>query len=187
MKIQHRILTALGIAAMMLGATLWTPAQGQASDPDVADMSMTEIVKAAGEMVQAMEDQLSKAFKLLEESIAADDMAAIQARNEAITAMKGLIKLSEENYFTLQQKVAEGDREAAEHEYVKISIAAAKVQELFAQVQTAGGIQIDIELAGVEKSLDIESDLPVGVELAESFVQTSEVLPDPPVHASPYQ
>ncbi len=53
-------------------------------------------------------------------------------------------------------------------------------------MQTAGGINVDIEATGVETSLDIESDFPVIQELTTTFVTTTEVLPDPPVHASPY-
>jgi hypothetical protein len=185
MQLTRRALTAFVAATIIVALPLWAPAQGPASDP--AKMTTEQMVKAGGEMVQAMEDQLSKAFKLLEESITSGDVAATQARNEAITAMKGLVKLSEENFLTLQQRAAEGDKERVEHEYVKISIAAAKVQELFAQVQTAGGIQVDIEATGVETSLDIESDYPIVPELTEVFyVDTAEVLPDPPPFASPY-
>lgn len=184
MQFQRKILTAAVIAATIVAMPLLAPAQAPEGDP--SKMTIDQMMKSAGEMVHAMEDSLSKSFKLLEESIQAGDVAATQARNEAITAMKGLVKLSEENNFTLQQKSAEGDKEGVEHEYVKISIAAAKVQELFAQVQTAGGINVDIEATGVESSLDIESDFPVIQELTTTFVTTAEVLPDPPIHASPY-
>jgi hypothetical protein len=137
---------------------------------DLSKMSMKDMEAQAGKMVEDMEGKLKEAFKLLEEAISEGDVAATNARNEAITAMKGLVKLAEENYVTLQQKAAEGDVEAVKTEFVKISIAQAKTAELFAQVQTAGGIAVDLEAAGVEKSVKVEGELPVLPEITVTFV-----------------
>ncbi len=142
---------------------------------------------SAKTMVEGMRSQLTASFKLLEDALAGGDADAINNRNTAVTSMKGLVKLSEENYITLQQKAAEGDRNGVEHEYVKISIASAKVSELFAMVRTAGGIDVDVEAANVEKTLDIESSLPLDASTPAAFTVTSsgEVLPADPPHASP--
>ncbi|MCB9727556.1 MAG: hypothetical protein H6744_02550 [Deltaproteobacteria bacterium] len=156
------------------------------ADADLTQLSMDELVDSARGMVRQMEEQLATAFKLLEESLAAGDVGATTARNEAITAMKGLVKLSEQNLLTLQQKAAEGDRERAEHEHVKIAIAAAKVAELAARARTAGGIDVDVESAEVDSQVEFNSDLPLIPELSASFVDTPNLVPDPPIHASPY-
>ncbi|MGM0574834.1 MAG: hypothetical protein ACQEXJ_03765 [Myxococcota bacterium] len=174
----------MALSAVSLLAPAQTPQSR--SDTELSRMSPDEIVDSAQEMVREMEEKLSKSFKLLEESMSAGDVGTTQARNEAITAMKGLVKLSEENLMTMQQAAAEGDRERIEHEYVKISIAAAKVEELFAQVRTAGGIQVDLEAPGVERTLSIESILPLVPELTTTFADPPQVIPDPPIHASPY-
>jgi hypothetical protein len=135
-----------------------------------------------------MEKQLGDSFQLLEESIAQGDVAATTARNEAITGMKGLVKLSEQNLLTLQQRSAERDRQLVEHEYVKISIACAKVGEFYAQIKSATGVPVDLELADVERKLDYEGKLPVVETLSTSFADptTPADVPDPPPHASPY-
>jgi hypothetical protein len=68
---------------------------------------------------------------------------------------------------------------------VKISIASAKVAELYAQVKTASGIDVDIEATEVERTLDIKSSLPADLETASDFSEPFDTLPDDPVHASP--
>jgi hypothetical protein len=156
------------------------------ADSDLTQLSNDELVASAGDLVRAMEAQLAAAFKLLEASLAAGDVGASTARNEAITAIKGLVKLSEENFVTLQQKVAEGDRERAEHEHVKIAIAAAKIDDLMAQVRTAGGIDVDVESTEVDSNVDYGGDLPLLSSLSDVFLDTLDLVPDPPIEASPY-
>ena len=81
---------------------------------DIERMSVAQMVAAGEEHLEGMRQALSDSFALLEESIASGDVACTTARNESITAMKGLVKLSEENYVSLQQKAAEGDVEVAD-------------------------------------------------------------------------
>lgn len=183
-----RRITASICGAALLGLTLLiaTPSPAEPGNVDPSSMSVDEMEKTAKKMVAKMEEILTMSFKLLEQSISTSDVAATAIRNEAITAMKGLVKLSAENFMMLQQKRAEQNRDGVEHEYVKISIASAKVSELFAQVKTASGIDVDIEATQVESTLDIESSIPVDSETFSEFGSESvDVLPDPPSHASP--
>ena len=150
-------------------------------------MSIPDMVSRADRLVNKMEEMLSESFSLLEEAISEGDVAVITARNEAITAMKSLVKLSEENFLTLQQKAAEGNRDSVEHEYVKITIASSKVSEFYAQVQTAGGINVDLESADVEVQMEVESAMAPAVELATPPTEAPAVIPDPPVYASAFK
>jgi hypothetical protein len=134
-------------------------AWGVAGAKNPSNMSIDEMVGSAGNMVDSMGKNLSTSFKLLEESINGQNVGATVARNEAITAMKGLVKLSEENFVALQQAAAEGDREAVEREFVKIMIAQNKIGELFAQVKTAGGIIVDMETPDTERTVEIDSEM----------------------------
>ena len=177
------------ISVLCVGASAWVFAQapGDGGREDMDAMTIPQMMEGASRHVEEMERSLTASFKLLEESISSGDVATVTLRNEAITAMKGLVKLSEENYLTLQQKSAEGDRDAVEHEYVKITIAAAKVAELYAQVRSASGVQLDMEITDVERSLNLESSLPMSPEVTSSFFSPqADDVPDEPVHASPY-
>lgn len=153
-------------------------------DEDLASLSIDTMSERGSSLVRRMEKQLAESFKLLEESISAGDIAATTTRNEAITAMKGLVKLSEQNLLTLQQRAAERDRQRVEHEYVKITIAAAKVGEFYAQIKSATGLPLDLELTDVERKLEFQGQLPVVDEL--TTFETPPDVPEPPVHASPY-
>ncbi len=174
-----------GLALVAMSTLVTTPAPAEPAGPDPSALSIDEMTDAAKVMVDQMEEMLAASFKLLEQAISTSDVASTTIRNEAITAMKGLVKLSEENMMTLQERRAEQDRDAVEHEYVKISIASAKVIELYAQVRTASGIDVDLEDTRVERTIDIESAMPLDTATTSDFIDAVDVLPDPPSHASP--
>lgn len=174
------------LCALLTGVTVVTASAADDSQRSVESMTIDEMVESAKILVDGMEEKLAQAFKALEESIASGDVATTTGRNEAITAMNGLVKLSEDNFLTMQLKAAQGDRDGVEHEYVKITIAAAKVSELFGQVQSAGGVGIDVELSNVERELtQLEAETP-DVKLSMSFTNFAEppVTTNDPVHAS---
>jgi len=183
-------LVIFSAAAVLVGATAtWLvaaePRARDFAEEDLSALSIEDMVRRSLDLVRRMEQQLTDSFRLLEESIAAGDVGATTARNEAITAMKGLVRLSEQNLRTLQQRAAERDRQRVEHEYVKITIAASKVAEFYGQVRSASGVPVDLELTDVERRMDFQGSLPVVDDLATLFVEPTSV-PEPPVHASPY-
>ncbi len=195
-------LVAACAAALALGMTqvgvraadeLPPPAPGPVGLEDDLDLSKytTEaLVERASGLVKKMEEWLTESFYLLEASLSAGDVNAANTRNEAITVMKGLVKLSEQNLMTMRQKAAEGDRKRVENEYVKISIAHAKVQEYYAQVKSAESIGVtNLELSSVERRLVYSGQLPVVDDLPNLYAQTYNVFlntPSEAVHASPY-
>ncbi len=192
-KTTTAIIMALGVCATAVWAGEPTPEQLRLAD-DVKGGSLCEKY-SAGEleergtkMVRKMEKRLGESYKLLEKAIQDGNIEAQNARNESITQMKGLVKLSEEYLLSLQQHSAEGDCKKSEHQYVKISIAFAKVSELFAQVRSAGGVEGDVEeLQDVQRDTTFLGDLPFDIRLAETFFGDLDILiPDEPVRASPY-
>jgi hypothetical protein len=178
------LLGASALAVVASGGML-ASAQTKSDDADISKMTVGEMTEAAGERVRKMEEMLSQAYKLLEESIEKGDVATTTSRNEAITAMKGLVKLSEENFLILQHKAAQSERKGVEHEYVKISIAAVKVGELFAQVRSAGSGAIGLEGSDVSATLSVGGQLPTSVNLPNQVGTTPSIsLPTPPVAVS---
>ena len=162
---------------------------GLADDTDLAKHSTEQLVSKASGFVSQMEKWLSDSFWLLEAAVSGSDINAANTRNEAITVMKGLVKLSEQNLMTMRQKAAEGDRHRVENEYVKISIAYSKVQEYYAQVKSAGGVRGSLEVTAVERRLVFSGELPVVEEVPTLFTQNLDVFMQPPVeppNASPY-
>ncbi len=185
--VMRKTLTMVTLGFALLGgavlATAQTPAAGGANKT-TRIMSIPELKTRAADAMKSMNRMLTDSFALLEQSIASQDIATTNARNEAITQMKALVKLSEQNHMTLQQRAAEGDRDAVEHEYVKINIASAKTQELYAQVKSAGGVRTDLEMTDVERTLDINAALPQPESI--DFMPEGDTVPEPPIYASPY-
>jgi len=159
-------------------------------DEDLSKLTDQQLASRGEKLVKRMEAQLTDSFWLLEASLTAGDVGGAMARNEAITVMKGLVKLSEQNLINLKQKAAEGDRKRVENEYVKISIAAAKVGEYYAQVKSAVSLGSGaLELSNVERRMVYSGHLPVIDELPTLFTQDNNVYLEPPQeppHTSPY-
>jgi hypothetical protein len=145
-------------------ATTWS------EEEDLSNQSTPQLVERAVALVRKMEEQLTDSFYLLEASLAAGDVNGANSRNEAITVMKGLVKLSEQNLMSMRQKAAEGDRKRVENEYVKILIASQKVSEYYAQVKSAVSLGVGVlELSSVERRLVFSGSLPVVDELPQLY------------------
>lgn len=139
-------------------------------EEDLSNQSTPQLVERAVAMVRKMEEQLTDSFYLLEASLSAGDVNGANTRNEAITVMKGLVKLSEQNLMAMRQKAAEGDRKRVENEYVKILIASQKVSEYYAQVKSAVSLGVGVlELSSVERRLVFSGSLPVVDELPQLY------------------
>ena len=177
----------VGVGAATFYARAGAPAGTGAAGGDKLDLrtkTASNMVNEGRKAVRGMEKKLTASFAKLEEAIAQNKPAVVTARNEAITPMNGLVKLAEQSLLTMEQKAAEKDRDGVEHEYVKILIAEEKVNELYAQVVSAGGVG-DVESTEVKSTLTVSGDLPPDEAAAEQFMEPSPA-PEPPISASAY-
>lgn len=177
----HNLGRPAAIMAVLLGVGLGVGVRAQRSpaptatatwseEEDLSNQSTPQLVERAVALVRKMEEQLTDSFYLLEASLAAGDVNGANTRNEAITVMKGLVKLSEQNLMAMRQKAAEGDRKRVENEYVKILIASQKVSEYYAQVKSAVSLGVGVlELSSVERRLVFSGSLPVVDELPQLY------------------
>lgn len=190
MLLAGAVAIAIGVGVRAQG--LPGPSGGAAAsdDEDISGLSTENLVERSNGCVKKMEEQLTDSFYLLEASLSAGDVNGANTRNEAITVMKGLVKLSEQNLMSMRQRAAEGDRKRVENEYVKISIACSKVGEYYAQVKSAVSLGAGaLELSSVERRLVFSGKLPVIDELPRLYTQSYDALitsQSEPVHASPY-
>jgi hypothetical protein len=96
-------LATLGIAAAQESPPAQDPF-GASPESDLTKLTTEKLVERASGYVDKMEDWLTDSFQLLQQSISAGDLNAANTRNEAITVMKGLVKLSEQNLMNMRQK-----------------------------------------------------------------------------------
>jgi len=183
---KKNILISMLVIAMVTAPMLLALAGPEApiQPSDLKKLSLKDLLAKSEVEVQGMQRMLKESFALLEKSIGEKKPEEVTMRREAITAMKGLVRLSEDGLVAVQQYAAESDRERVEHEYVKIVLAASKLSELYAQVQSVGGV-FDLEVADVDRKMLYLGSLPTDSVLPSQF-QEPDVMPDPPVFASPY-
>ena len=135
-------------AALLLGGLAYAPgahAQGrrktdvQLSFDKASNLSFADQVSKGGVLVQRMKDHLRRGFELLEKARTEKDIVKLNAINEKLSSMKGLLKISEAAFVALQEAGARRDKETADHEYTKIAIAAQKVDALAIEAEGAVG------------------------------------------------
>ena len=171
----HRAITGALIFVVMLASSV-AFAQFEESN-----LTITEMTKRSSTQLREMDAIIQSAFDALEEARSDDEgldtLQRVSCINDALLAMKGLLKLAEENMLNLRQNGALGKKEEVEFEYLKIGIASDKFVELDAQVRSCGGPSLDGSIDGrpvVDKifSDDLpEADPVAGFEDTQVFVE----------------
>jgi hypothetical protein len=135
--------------------------------------------------IDRLHKMVSDGFSELEEARRSQNITRVNCVNEALTTMKGLMRLAESNYLAMQECGSRKDSACAEHEYVKISIAFNKSEELEGQLKGCGGPSVDGAIDGrpyIEKNID--PDLP-DIDPTLGLTDLSPKLENPP-SASPF-
>lgn len=145
---------AIGTCCLLAGAAVVAQGAGE-KKPSVDNIAgQTQQAKAN---VERMHKMVSEGFKELEEARKAQNISRVNCVNDALTAMKGLLRLAESNFLALQEAASRNDAGGVEHEYVKVSIAFNKTEELYGQLQGCGGPSTDGAIDGkpyIEKVVD---------------------------------
>lgn len=89
--------------------------------------------------VDNMRGSLSKVLRYLEEAREQRDVLKLNCVNEKLTAIKGLLRVSEQAAVTMMEALSTKDVTVAQHEYEKIMIAASKTEELSAESEVCIG------------------------------------------------
>jgi opacity protein-like surface antigen len=150
----------LAVAAVGLAILISAAAAGHAVESTSASMGarMSQMEGAVERMRTAYQESLS----VLEEARKAQDVERLTAINEALTAIKGLLKHAEQNLLSLQEAYATGNQAAFDELALKIEVAAEKVQELKGQVLSSGGPGIEGGVEGkTESDVKVEGDSPL--------------------------
>jgi len=148
--------------------------------------NLDQQVESAEKNVDSMNELMKQAFDSLEQARSAEDLQRYQCVSESVTAMKGLLRLAEENLLSLREAAARGDRSSAEHEGMKIGIASDKLIGLSAKAKSCGSPDLAGVIDGrptIEKIFD--GDLPLFEPVAD--FKPTELLLERPIVASNYK
>ncbi len=149
-----------------------------------AGISDSEKIELATTYLAEMKSVLGTVLELLKTAREEKDIIKINCVNEKLTNIKGLLRISEQADITLQEAVAKGEKDAATHEFHKISISHQKIRVLKTEAeQCVGELAFAVGKTTVEVEVDedlVPEDDPTEVDLPETPVVR-------PPAASPYQ
>lgn len=180
MRIRVLLLAAVASMVMFAGA-----GKVYAQVNDEKKMSMGEMAKEANKMLSEMRTLKDQAEARLRKARSDKDIERMDAINEALIALKGVLNLAEGYFYDLDDRIKNGDAKGAAAEFRKIKISYSKMQELDSQIRSAGGPSDQGVVEGkpvVEWSKD--ADLPT--EDPAEDLQFNEVYLDRPESASPF-
>ena len=122
----------------------------------------------ATQVLARLQGILKDVLKSLEEARAEKDVLKLNCVNEKLTQIKGLLRVVEQSDIALQEAVAKGDEESAQHEYAKIAIARQRAEQLRADAEQCIG-----QLAYVDErtvvTVEVPEDLPDAVTNPPTF------------------
>lgn len=149
--------------AMMIGAScLIVAGRVVAEDAPPADTSSIDSkMQQSKAFIDKMSAMVSEGFAELEDARKSQNINRVNCVNDALTTMNGLKRLADSNFTALQECASRRDGDCAEHEYVKVSIAFNKAEELQGQLKGCGGPAVDGTIDGrpyIEKNVD--KDMP---------------------------
>lgn len=174
------VAVAFGIACLFVALVVSAQDAKQTNDPGKIAKQLEE----ARAYVARMGSLIGGAFTELEEARKAQNVSRVQCVGEAVSTMKGLLRLSEGNLLVMQECASRGDGACTDHEHVKISIAFNKTEELDGQLKGCGGPAVDGAIDGrpvIEKYAGDSPDL----NPTEGLNDMSPQLENPP-SASPF-
>lgn len=161
---------SLLVAVLAAGSSIAEVAPTFASD--------TERKDSAEKSLNEMRAALKGVLKLLEEARDDKDLLKLSCVNEKLTQVKGLLKVSEQAEVELGEAVARKEKDIAEHNSIKISIARERIEQLRLEAEQCIG-----QLAYVidEKTI-VEVVSPEGLPTDDPTVVSP---PAPPVTRPP--
>jgi hypothetical protein len=168
--------SALIWSVWALAALAQGPAQPSSLEK-AAEIPDPEKIQRSAEALQRMREVLRDVLGKLEEARNTKDVVKLNCVNEKLTQIKGLLRISEQADVSLQEAVAKKEASSAEHEFIKVTIARQKVDQLRAEAEECIG----------QLAFRTDENLTVEVETPQDLPQTDVTHPEalPPVTVRP--
>ena len=155
-----------------------------------ADVPDSEKVNQGRAVLDRLRDVFSRVVKHLEEAREEKDVVKLNCVNEKLTAIKGLLKISEQSSVALEEAIARRDARRAQHEFEKLSIAGQKAEQLFAESEACVG-ELAVYAGDTEVAVEVNEDVPVADPVRVIQVPPVDIITDTntsrPPAASPFQ
>lgn len=154
-----------------------------AVDSEIEGTADSDKASHSKSAVARMRVILTAVLKYLTEARDEKDVVKLNCVNEKLTAIKGLLRISEQADVTLQEALARRDTEVSAHEFEKIVIAQRKCEQLLAESEACVG-ELAVYAGDTEVELILEN-VPEE-DPADADVNEVVLITRPPA-ASPFQ
>jgi hypothetical protein len=161
----------LPVLLMLLGATLALaqdpgsaspPAPGgdlqQGATNDEEDpanaVPQSKYLEVAQQSVDSMKADLSRGLDQLRQAREKKDAVMLTYVNEQVTAMKGILRVSEDALVSLQEALTANDTERARFEFRKIQVSKHKMDDLLQAALNAAGAEATESNTSVQMEVD---------------------------------
>ena len=175
-----------------------TSSSEQKTASKVTEVPSGEQKSRAKRAIERMQKILSEILGHREEALSEHDVVKLNCVNEKLTGVKGLLRISESSFISLQESLASRDYSVAKHEYEKIMLAMRKCEKLLADSESCIGeladfsgdteveLVIDEEMKKYEWQGSYSDDTTIGDPTSSDLTDEEEYEDRPPA-ASPYQ
>ena len=124
-----------------------------------ADVPDGEKIRTSAQWLKHMRDALGDVFAKLKEARDAGDVVKATCLSEYLTQMKALLRVSEQADIVMQEGITKHEQSVADHEFTKLTIAQAKVDEQHAKSEECMG-QLAFQTVGMTVEVEEPSDIP---------------------------
>ncbi len=118
-----------GLFALCLTGVAWS----------AVEMSDEARAKSVSRNITSMKKTLSLALERLSQARKGQDVIQLNCVNEKLSAINGLVKISQTASSSLKEAIAKRDDELKQHEYSKVILAGKRVEELRLEVEGCVG------------------------------------------------
>lgn len=130
-----------------------TQEEEDAEDP-AAGVPSAKYLDVAQESVASMRSSLTKGLEELKQAREKKDAVELTCVNEQVTAMKGILRVSEDAFVSLQEAQSANDTERARYEFRKISVSKRKMDDLLQAAINCAGAEASSSNTSVEMEVD---------------------------------
>ena len=195
-KINFIVLLISLCMAGNLMAKMETQTGDGAISQNTGQIPVAEMTEKAEKYLNEMNGILDKVLAILKETRKEKDVIKLNCVNDKLTAIKGLIKVSEMGNISFKEAIVKDDKSTIENEITKISISYQKIKQLQAEAEACigemavytGETKVEVEMDKVAKELESEAMTESGGEAGVGGTSLGDEgdISNPPA-ASPFQ
>lgn len=126
----------LALTAACFGLAFFGALSLGAQEKEMSDQAR---LRAVGKSLDSMRGTLNAAVSRLDSARKGKDIIKLNCVNEKLTAINGLVKISEEAEVALKEAIAKRDAEGKQHEFTKVLLADKRVAQLRLEVEGCVG------------------------------------------------